>query len=445
MKSKRLALFLAATVLASMFAGCTGGTSSAGQETVPNSASTNGSPAPSGEVTPLSFWIFNEVHQQFYQPGIDDWNAKNPDRQVSVSFETYPNQEMGSKLLIALQSGSGAPDIVDININYFSNFLQGDVQLAPLNKVVDPVRSQFIESRFDCYSKDGTVYGLPTHVGATVVYYNKELCDTAGIDIESLTTWEKYEQAGRDYLAKTGKKWVGIETGNQRPFWPMIVQKGGDYLDKDGNVVLDSQVNIDVLTQLNNWYNVDKFAVDFPGGSTGTEETFSFINSGEVASIIMPMWYMSRFTNYMPDLSGKILIRPMPTSGPNDALSAGIGGTGTAVTLQSKNVDLAVDLLAHLKLTPEANIRFWTDAAFDPPRWDVWTAPELQQPDTYFGNEKVFDMLLKVKDNIPSPNYGDLSSASQDIVMNNVMYQALVEQKDPATVLKNAADELRAK
>jgi arabinosaccharide transport system substrate-binding protein len=157
------------------------------------------------------------------------------------------------------------------------------------------------------------------------------------------------------------------------------------------------------------------------------------------------MWYMSRFINYMPDIKGKVYIRPMPRSGPNDALSAGIGGTGTSVTLQSKDVDLAVEVLAHLKLTPEANIRFWTDAAFDPPRWDVWDKPELQKPDEYFGNEKVFNMLLQLKDNIPSPNYGDLSSSAQDIVMNTVMYQTLVEKQDPATVLKNAADELRSK
>jgi len=36
-------------------------------------------------------------------------------------------------------------------------------------------------------------------------------------------------------------------------------------------------------------------------------------------------------------------------------------------------------------------------------------------------------------------------AAAQDIVMNTVMYQVLEEKQDPATVLKRAADELRAK
>ena len=400
--------------------------------------------ASGNSVTDLSFWIFSDVHKQFYQPGIDAWNQENPDRQVNVTFETYPNQELGSKLLIALQSGSGAPDIVDININYFSNFLQGDIQLAPLNRVVDPVKSQFVQSRFDIYSKNGTVYGLPTHVGATVVYYNKELTDKAGIDIDAIQTWADFEAAGKTYLEKTGNPFVGVETGNQRPFWPMILQRGGDYLNNEGNVALDSEVNIEVLSLLNKWFNEDKIAVGLPGGSTATEECFSFINGGGIAALIMPMWYMSRFINYMPDLKGKVYIRPMPVQNEGDARSAGIGGTGTAVTMQSKNVDLAVDLLAYLKLTPEANVRIWQFANFDPPRWDVWDRDELQQPDEYFGGEKVFNTLLALKDNIPSPNFGDLATAAQDIVMNTVMFQALEQKMDPAQVLKDAADELRA-
>ncbi len=153
---------------------------------------------------------------------------------------------------------------------------------------------------------------------------------------------------------------------------------------------------------------------------------------------------MSRYINYMPDIKGKVFIRPMPIMNEGDARSAGIGGTGTAVTLQSKNIDLAVDLLAYLKLTPEANIRIWQHANFDPPRWDVWDNPELQKPDEYFGDEIIFNTLLDVKDNIPSPNYSALSTAAQDAVMNTVMFLAIEMQMDPAQVLRDAAEDLRA-
>jgi arabinosaccharide transport system substrate-binding protein len=98
-----------------------------------------------------------------------------------------------------------------------------------------------------------------------------------------------------------------------------------------------------------------------------------------------------------------------------------------------------------MKLTEEANIRLWTYAQFDPPRWDVWYAPELQVPLSYFGNEVVFDTLFEMRDNIPSPANTLLSPAAQDIVMNQVMFRALELRDDVPTVLREAADELRAR
>ena len=398
-----------------------------------------------GRATPIDFWLFNEFHQRYFEAGVRDWNQRFPNRQVDVTFDMLPHQELANKLLIAFQSGTGAPDIADININNFSVFMQGRIQLAPLDRIVNPVRSQFVQSRFDIYSRNGIVYGLPTHVGATVVYYNRALASRAGIDVDNIRTWAQFEDAGRAYVAATGRAWTAIETSNQRPFWPMIVQRGGDYLDRNGNVVLDSQVNIDVLRQLDRWMNVDRIATALPGGSTATEETFAFINQGNIVALIMPMWYMSRYLNFMPDLHGDIVIRPMPVSGPNDFRSAGIGGTGTSVTTQSRNVDLSVDLLGHIKLTPEANIRIWEHAQFDPPRWDVWNSPQLARPLPYFGNEVVFNTLLGFRDSIPSPNPGDLLVAAQDIVMSSVMFRALVQRHDPAVVLREAAAELRAR
>ena len=44
--------------------------------------------------------------------------------------------------------------------------------------------------------------------------------------------------------------------------------------------------------------------------------------------------YMSRFINYMPELSGKIAIAPAPVFEEGQDRSVGGGGTGTVVTNQ---------------------------------------------------------------------------------------------------------------
>ena len=122
-----------------------------------------------------------------------------------------------------------------------------------------------------------------------------------------------------------------------------------------------------------------------------------------------------------------------------------MGGTGTSITKQSEHIDLAKQFLAYAKLTKEANIRIWQELQFDPIRWDVWDAPELQEPLEYFGNEVVFNTLLELKDEIASPYYNELSSAAQDLVMNDVMFKALSERiATPEEALREAADELRS-
>ncbi|NLU25716.1 MAG: extracellular solute-binding protein [Hungateiclostridium thermocellum] len=437
---KRLALLLAVVMLASMFL-----TACTGTNTPAQTPGTDKEQPKAAEPTPLNFWVFEELHVAFYKDALKSWNEANPDKPIELVIESYPNAEMHNKLLIAIQSGVGAPDIADININYFANFLMGDIQLAELNRVVDPVRQYFVQSRFDIYSKNGKVYGLPTHVGATVTYYNMDILNQAGVNPDDIVTWDDFIEAGKKVKAATGKPMIAFEVSDQRPFWPFIIQRGSDYLDENGNVILDNEINIDTLNKMYEMMYVHEIAVAMPGGKSWAEEFFPFMNSGGAASIVMPMWYMSRFLAYMPDLEGKIVIRPMPVWEEGNTRSAGIGGTGTAVTLQSKHLDLAIDFLAHAKLTKEANIRIWEMLKFDPPRWDVWDAPELQEPHPYFGNEKIFNVMLQMKDEIRSPNIHDLSAAAQDVVKQNVMFRALHERSmTPEEALKAGAEELRS-
>ncbi|WP_142688686.1 extracellular solute-binding protein, partial [Acinetobacter baumannii] len=86
-----------------------------------------------------------------------------------------PYDDMHNKLLIALQSGVGAPDLVDIELGKYANFLKGDIQLVPLNDIVEPELDNIVKARVEIYSKDNTYYGICFHVGAAVIYYNTEL------------------------------------------------------------------------------------------------------------------------------------------------------------------------------------------------------------------------------------------------------------------------------
>lgn len=151
----------------------------------------------------LDFWTFQELHLGFYQKMADLWNKENPDRQFKFNGEVLPYEDMHTKLLVSLQAGTGAPDIVDIEIAKYPNYLKGDIQLVPLNDVIDPDRDKFVTARLDIYSKDGKNYGLPFHVGASVIYYNMEILNAAGVDPYKIDTWDDFMAAGKQVKAKT--------------------------------------------------------------------------------------------------------------------------------------------------------------------------------------------------------------------------------------------------
>jgi arabinosaccharide transport system substrate-binding protein len=349
---------------------------------------------------------------------------------------------MHNKLLIALQSGKGAPDIADIEISKFPNYLKGKIQLAPLDDLLNPIRKNFVQARLDIYGKDGKTYGICFHVGAEVMYYNTDITNAAGVDIDKIDTWDDYVKAGLQVKAKTGKPMTTVETTDQWSFWPLISQQKSDYTDKSGNITIDNDINVKTLQFLSDLVNVQKIAVPAPGGFHHAEQYYGFMNDGGAASIWMPMWYMGRFTDYMPDLKGKIAIRPLPRWTKGGNRSAGMGGTGTAAITLSKNVQLAKEFVVFAKGSKEGNIEIWKRLGFDPVRWDVWSDPAMNEPNKFtqfFTNKNIFQTLLQVKDEIVPVNVNSNMVKVIDQIRQKTFVEAIQDKVPAAQALKEAA------
>ncbi|MDC3417336.1 ABC transporter substrate-binding protein [Aquibacillus salsiterrae] len=397
--------------------------------------------------TELSYWTFVELHMEFFKDAATRWNEQYPDRPIKLVAETYPYDQMHNNLLLALQSGTGAPDIADIEISRFPNFLQGEPQMLPMNEYVEPEMDNFVKARFDIYSKDGNYYGMPTHVGASVMYYNKEVMDAAGVDIDSIKTWDDYVEAGKKVVQNTDSLMTTVSTDDYLPMWQMISQRDSDWFDSDGNPTLNTQANIDTLQFLSDMIYKDKIAELTPGGQPHAEEFYAEMNEGKYASIAMPMWYMGRFTDYMSDLKGKMVVRPLPAWEEGGKRSAGMGGTGTVVTNQTENAELAQDFLAFAKLTKEANVKLWQVLGFDPPRTDVWGTEEIMEDNKFFQffGTDIFDTLEKIKDEINAVNITentpDVATEVNTNVFNNVLRQ---QTQTPEEALNEAQEKIKS-
>lgn len=399
-------------------------------------------------VTQMNLWTFVELHREFWDDAAKTWNEAEPDRQIDLTCDFYPYDIMHNKLQIALQSGAGAPDLVDIELTRYPVFLKGNISLVPLNNIILPIKESLIMSRFENYEYDSNYYGVDYHLGATLAFYNKEILDQAGVDVNDIKLWSDYVEAGKKVVEKTGKPMTTIEVTNMWSYYPLISQQGSDYLDKDGSVQLDNEINVKTLEFLKDMLYKDKIAIITPGGEHDQEDYFNFMDNGGAASVIMPVWYMGRFTDYMPNLKGKMIARPMPAWETGGFRSAGMGGTGTSITNQCVDIKLAMDFLAESKLTEEAAIKEWVILGFDPIYKVAYGNPALfadNKYTEYFGRD-LFPTIKSIIDETNSLNVGELYPDAATGVARSVLFKALMEQSQtPEEALKELADELREK
>lgn len=388
MKKRWLGIALAATMIAAMPAGVIADEAAEGEAT----AVTTVGPE---DGTHFEMWSFVDVHNEFYGKMVEKWNEENPDRQLNVTFSTYPYSDMHNKLMMSLQAGSGAPDMCDVEIGQFPNYTGADTPLYALNDALAPYEADCVQSRLDVYSKaDGTRIGVPTHVGASVMYWNAEIFEEYGLDYKSVKTWDDYTKLGEQLRdASNGEVFLtSVDTGGVDWMWVAMAEYGEDWTggpDGEVNVELDS---VKKMMEMQKGWLDDGIAMISTDGHVDLEAGFKNVMEGKIASFPKAMWYMSRFLNYMPEMEGKYDITTIPVFEEGQKCSVGIGGTGTVVTEQSADPALAAEFLAWAKLSADGEAHIWNDLGFDVCNSALWFDDAFA-----FDEENPYNTFFRVK------------------------------------------------
>lgn len=396
---------------------------------------------------PLELWTFVELHSTYYAEMLEKWNEENPDKQLKITFTTYPYADMHNKLIMANQTGEGAPDICDVEIGQFPNFMQGEVQFRPLNDVIAPYQNDIVQSRLDIYSKDSNYYGIDFHVGATVMYYNTKILEQYGIDYTTIKTWDDYAKAGEKLKeASDGEVYMtSVDTAGTDWLWLAMAEFGEDYTTEQGapNIELDSIKTM--ITTQQKWLE-DGIAMISPGGHVDMEEGFANIGDGNIVSFPKAMWFMSRFLNYLPEMTDTWAIAPCPVFSESQPRSVGIGGTGTVVSKQSEHADLAAEFVAYAKLSYEGNVKVWEILGFDTLNTEIWSDDSITKDTSnkyiaYFKNNP-FDTLNEIKDEIGKIKVGTINPAISEQFNTIILNNCFENKADVNDELKTAQEAL---
>jgi arabinooligosaccharide transport system substrate-binding protein len=403
-------------------------------------------PAWQGEQVQLEFWTFVDAHADFLIARAEEFNASNDQYAILLRASTAEYEPMHDRLLIALQSGTGAPDLADIEIARFAPFLRGDIPLHPLTDVIDRHRASLVQERLAPYQLDGVEYGIDYHLGTFVMFYNQEVMEAAGVDVDEIVSWDDYIAAGQQVVGNTEAMMTTVETTDRFSVLGLMLQNGGGIYDQSNQLMLNHPTNVAALQLVSDLVHVHGIAAVPPAGTHHDPGYYEALNAGQYASVWMPQWYVTRFRDFMPETEGKILVRPLPEFSPGGFISTMGGGTGTTITRQIEDdkLEAAKQFLEFAKLTYEAQVALWTELGFDPYRTDVYDDPALTEPDPWFGNEQVMTTLSGTFDRLApeytGPRYPEAVLQLREIVAFNVIEEA----GSPQAALDQAQQEVEA-
>ena len=176
-------------------------------------------------------------------------------KRITIESKVIPYNQLLDQLLIMASSGK-APDCAQIHGSMVSELVASRA-LEPLDELISPkTREDFYENMLEPLIYDGKIMSLPWVPGPDVLYYNKELLKKAGFEEPPKTSGELYEMAEAIGQLKTDNEaneiyGLGISSkklaGTGYQFLPYLWAEGGDIVDDQGNVTMDTPEMKNVL------------------------------------------------------------------------------------------------------------------------------------------------------------------------------------------------------
>ena len=158
-------------------------------------ASSETSDGMSGEDLDMVFWGFATNRNKWYAALAERYSSEHPN--VSIDVQEISYTEMHNKVATTLIAGTGAPDIADIEISRFGQYVKGDrVGFVPLNDLIaDKMDNLFQRSALSPWSWQGNFYGLGNELNACLLFYRHDLLGDVGIETP-FTDWSDFAEKG---------------------------------------------------------------------------------------------------------------------------------------------------------------------------------------------------------------------------------------------------------
>ncbi len=321
------------------------------------------------------------------QPAHDELNRRHPDMNIQIEYADFPYRDTRNRILDNLSNGASV-DIVSVDQIWLGEFAEKGLLK---NLTADFEKwgriSDLYESIIDGSVYNNTAYGLWLWTDVRGTWYWKDMLQEAGVDPESLKTWDGYISAAVKLKDHFGDRIIqGVHLSGASGFdvdlwYPYLWMLGGEILElREGHPTkgvywfpsYNSSQGVRALEFLKQQVDAGITPQDNPLERPFVNKNFSVMLAGS--------WLPGEFTNESrPTLEEKLGFIPMfPVPNQTIPTSTMMGGWELAVPSTSQHSDLAWELIT-IMAEPEILSPFLEEYGYLPTQQVLGDGP-LSEP-----------------------------------------------------------------
>jgi ABC-type glycerol-3-phosphate transport system substrate-binding protein len=191
----------------------------------------------------LDIWIFDSR-----QPADIEKRFTKDNPHITVNVTTLASADLEQRLLVALQAGTGLPDVVQLLVRHSAQMFATQ-QFLDLSDILRPLAKDF---------PDGYLIGTGSEINAFTMgpgnmglWLNHAALGKHGIDTADLATWDDVVTASRTLKKSSGgKQFMLIQPTGENLFDyynAFFHSRGGDWWNVDSKLVADKTLAVDTL------------------------------------------------------------------------------------------------------------------------------------------------------------------------------------------------------
>jgi raffinose/stachyose/melibiose transport system substrate-binding protein len=232
--------------------------------------------------------------RDIWRTAADEYEKSHPG--VKVQFDYLENEAFKAKLPTLLQSSDRPSVFHSWGGGVMKEQVQADVCQDITGRITGEFKDSFYPAGIQNFTVDGKLYGLPNDVAPIVFWYNKELCQKAGVDPTKIKQWDDFLEAVKK-LKAAGVTPISAGGGDKWPlhFYPTflmmrIMGKSG----LEGAISKDSKEGLATPDVLKAW-KMYKDLCDLQPFQNGYQtakfqDAGGFFHDGKAAFHLMGTW-----------------------------------------------------------------------------------------------------------------------------------------------------------